>query len=108
MRCRTTAEPIKPAPPVTMILIRRPQAWISSVDLVLFGFAREQHERMTVIGKGTIKFRQTRKPAVLFGNDEIGRSHRPGNRNVRVIPPYSAVERAHSSRRPCTSPGRRR
>src|SRR5262245_6969426 len=58
---------------------------------MLFRFACEWHKRMTVIGKRTVELRETPKLLVLLGNDEVGRAHRPGNGNVRVVPPYSTV-----------------
>src|SRR5262249_47379199 len=85
-RCLTSADPIKPAPPVTTIFIRNPSR--------SFGAGNFQWlERAAVIGEGAIELLKQRKPAVLFRQNHVARLDRPGDSDVRIVPANSTFAR---------------
>ena len=65
MRCRTSADPMKPAPPVTTIFMRRSFALSEIRDC-------QRRERMAVIGEWTGEFLEQRKSPILVRDDDVG------------------------------------
>src|SRR3984893_3248314 len=85
MRCRTSADPMKPAPPVTKIFILStllPESWI-----------HQWRERMTIVRERTRQFLEERKALILLGGDDVSSLERPWNRHVGIVPTDASVER---------------
>src|ERR1700730_247292 len=85
MRCRTSADPMKPAPPVTKIFILSTLLPESSIH--------QGRERMTIVRERTRQFLEQRKALILLGRNDVSSLERPWNRDFGIVPTDASVER---------------
>src|SRR4029077_12706469 len=86
IRCRTSADPMKPAPPVTTILI----ANLSSSAQVE---NRQFCQRMAIVREWTFEIFERRRAVVFFRSDNVGIFERPRKGNVGIVPANCAFTR---------------